>query len=267
VTPTGPPPTPALQTAVAELGNRWIAVAPPARPVVLGIRTDDPRDTVSGFRPRRHVEAPSRPFEIQAHEVTWAEIKPWLEQHPQAKGVVAPPPTTDAAGLRRPAVGLPWASARDYCASLGATLPTEEQWEYAARGSELRPHPWGTARLDLGRTHAYAGPNAATRPVMTSDQDVTPGGPAERLCDLAGNAQEWTLDLWREDEPGQDESWVQEGDTSFRALRGLPLASASPAHAVEEGAAYREPLCATGVCLPKAANHLRTVGFRCARAK
>lgn len=98
---------------------------------------------------------------------------------------------------------------------------------------------------------------------MTSDQDRSPEG----LHDLAGNVREWTTDLWREDRPGSDESWVQDGDTSYRAVRGLPLAArlgkkqALPV----EGAAHRAALCATGPCVAATAAELATIGFRCAR--
>lgn len=84
------------------------------------------------------------------------------------------------------------------------------------------------------------------------------GGEGEAPADLGPR---------REDKPGQDESWVRDGDSSFRAVRGLPLAGSldsTPA----EGAAWREVLCGTAPCrdkLSKTPNFVR-LGFRCARA-
>ena len=73
-------------------------------------------------------------------------------------------------------------------------------------------------------------------------------------------------DLWREDLPGQDESWVQEGGLSYRAIRGLSPGGDPPAKLPQEGAAHRMPLCATGECPKDTATVRRFVGFRCARA-
>ena len=111
-------------------------------------------------------------------------------------------------------------------------MPTEEQWEFAARGKELRPHPWGDQQIDLGRTMAFAGEKVDTlilKEVTVSDQDQTTADEATAIEDLAGNAMEWTIDLYREDKPNQNEHWVEEGGLTYRAVRGLPVAAAMPA--------------------------------------
>jgi formylglycine-generating enzyme required for sulfatase activity len=161
-----------------------------------------------------------------------------------------------------PATGITWTDAQAYCRSLeGGSLPTEEQWEYAARGPERRPNPWGSDLLDREMTRVYAGEQAVPMPVMSSMQDRTRDG----VFDLAGNVQEWTVGLWREDRPGKDESDVQSGQTSARAIRGLPLAAPPPATIQPDSAAYRERLCATGKCVALARGLLAHVGFRCVR--
>ena len=238
--------------------NPWIPITPPATPVALGIASDQAPDTVSGLRPGRGVTSPTQPYRLQQHEVTWGEFEPWLLEHPRAE-LERPAGADD----RMPVTMAPWQVATEYCASLGANLPTEEQWEFAARGAARRPYPWGSDAVDLQRTHIFAGLGARPHLVMTSEQDRTPEG----IHDLAGNAREWTTDLWREDWPGSDESWVKDGRTSFRAVRGLPLAAklgkrqALPV----EGAAHRAALCATGPCVAATAEELATIGFRCAR--
>jgi len=143
-------------------------------------------------------------------------------------------------------------------------LPTEEQWEYAARGPDRRPNLWGADPLDRQMTRAFAGRGATPAPVMMNHQDRTPD-PSGPIWDLAGNVQEWTLGLWRGDRPGEDEADVQDGETSVRALRGLPLGEPPPGSIQPESAAYRERLCATGPCVEKTRKLLAYVGFRCAR--
>jgi formylglycine-generating enzyme required for sulfatase activity len=105
-------------------------------------------------------------------------------------------------------------------------LPHEDEWEYAARGQSLRRFPWGNEPLDLERTNAFAGKGATLEPVMTNDQDQTPVPDPVAIFDLMGNARKWTADLYREDLPPKspaDEAWVQDGNMSWRTVRGLPL--------------------------------------------
>jgi formylglycine-generating enzyme required for sulfatase activity len=163
-------------------------------------------------------------------------------------------------------VGVGWGQASAFCHAIGGALPTEEQWEFAARGPDLRPHAWGSQTLDLARTNAFGGPSATLKPVRGSSQDRTPGEDHTIIYDMIGNAQEWTADLYREDYAGRDESWVQEAGITFRAIRGLPLDAEAPRHMPRVSAAHRDVLCATGECPPAAAVIGKQVGFRCARA-
>jgi serine/threonine-protein kinase len=154
---------------------------------------------LAGFRPARRVTPPTVPYEIQQHEVTWEELDVWLEQNPTNK-LERPDwvPGEPKDRARLPATGVTWEVARAYCKSIGGALPTEEEWEYAARGPERRPNAWGAQRIDLARTHAYVGPKGGVVPVMTSEQDATPGDEKLAIYDMMGNAREWTVDLFRD---------------------------------------------------------------------
>jgi serine/threonine-protein kinase len=268
--PGATPAAAASSTGAPEL-NRWVRIAPAppgerGKPLLLGVASDKTPDAIPGFRPARGVVAPSAGYELQQHEVTWAELGSWLEQ----KGGTPPPapawlPADAAERAHLPATAIPWETALAYCRSLGGSLPTEEEWELAARGPERRPYAWGSQPIDLARTHVYGGAKATVSAVMSADQDQTPGDDAHVLYDMMGNALEWTSDLYREDVPKRDESWVQADGMSFRAVRGLPFAADRPASMPAEGAAYRQSLCATGPCPPRTAQALEHVGFRCAR--
>jgi formylglycine-generating enzyme required for sulfatase activity/predicted Ser/Thr protein kinase len=97
---------------------------------------------------------------------------------------------------RRPVVQVTWDAARMFCAERGKRLPTEAEWELAARGRERRAFPWGSTpprcegavidRLDGRCRHLPAGP----ADVGTAPDDVTPEG----VRDLAGNVHEWVHD-------------------------------------------------------------------------
>lgn len=259
--------------------NTWvpIAAAVPTERRVTDAWTDETRRVVSlpllglvrgqhqrGFAASRGITAPVTRYEIQAHEVTWAEIDSFLATLSEAERaalVVSPAELAWSDRAALPATGVPWDIAQRYCLSLSGNLPTEEQWEWAARGPSLRPHPWGAGRIDTDRTHTYQGTAGRVAPVATHDQDHTPNG----LWDMAGNAMEWTVDLYREDAPRQDESWVQTAEASYRAVRGLPLAETPPREWPEASLAYRDALCAGGDCAAAAAVLLAQVGFRCVR--
>ncbi len=264
-----PPVTPSASSGTgaapveAASKNRWVRIEAHAEGV-LGVATEKTSDL--GFRPSRRIKPPPASYEIQQHEVTWEELDAFTSTRPDAKPTVpAWVPQDGELRKKYPATGVSWTTALEYCKAEGGSLPTEEQWEFAARGKDLRPNPWGSEPLDLARTVAFRGKKAALQPAMSSDQDQTPGSLETVLYDLAGNALEWTLDLYRDDRPGQNEGWVQEGGLTFRAVRGLPVADPIPKSIPQTGAAYRQALCATGPCPTDPVNTLQWVGFRCAR--
>jgi formylglycine-generating enzyme required for sulfatase activity len=239
--------------------NRWVRVEPARGVVLLGLAADNPPNDVSGFWPSRKIAAPINPYEIQEHEVTWEELAPWVQASADA-GIVLPELPSNN---KKPAAGVTWKLAHEYCQSLGAHLPTEEEWEWAARGPERRPNTWGTSPVDPERTWFYKGATGQPVEVMSRDQDQTPAG----VFDLEGNVQEWMADLYRDDEPPKNgvESRSRVGGTIFRTIRGLPLRQSMPATFPKEATAYRDALCASGQCAASVTEILKGVGFRCAR--
>lgn len=87
-----------------------------------------------------------------------------------------------------PVVLVTWHDAQAYCTWVGLLLPTEEQWEKAARGTDDRIYPWGN-ELDSGRANTGEARFMATTPVgQFSPNNDSPYG----CSDMAGNVWEWT---------------------------------------------------------------------------
>ena len=128
---------------------------------------------------------------------------------------------TASAGAREshPINCVSWSQARSYCLSRGADLPTEAQWEYAARGSDTTNHifPWGNAAPGAQLCWSGGGTTrTSTCPVQSFPSGNSPFG----VFDMAGNVAEWTLD-WAgpySAEPATDPTGPLVGE--YRSYRG-----------------------------------------------
>lgn len=91
---------------------------------------------------------------------------------------------------KRPVTETTWAGARAYCVWRGGDLPTEVQWEAAARGTDNRLYPWGSAKPDVHRAFT-SGRTGVTADVGTAQEGASPFG----LLDMSGSLAEWTKSL------------------------------------------------------------------------
>jgi formylglycine-generating enzyme required for sulfatase activity len=125
-----------------------------------------------------------------------------------------------------PVVCVDWKAAQAYCSHYGLSLPTEAQWEYAARGPEGRTYPWGND-WDPSRccNWSYRGPSNKTFPVASFPQSASWCG----ALDMAGNVWQWCNDWydskyyahWPDaDPPGPDEGELLPVVGQCRVLRG-----------------------------------------------
>ncbi len=209
----GPSPTPAptstprpAATPTSGPSNKPNTVYIPGGKFVLGSDSGNEDET-----PQQEMVLSA--FNIDLYPVTNAEYKAFVS----ASGHAAPrhwKDGTPAAGLENhPVVWVTWADAEAYCAWAGKRLPTELEWEKAARGDDGRQYPWGDV-FDAALCNSKESNIKTTSPVGNYPQGVSPYG----LFDIAGNVWEWTAD-WYEGYRGTLYELSRYGQ-QFRVLRG-----------------------------------------------
>ncbi len=153
-------------------------------PVGLAVQGADGTPTAS---PRHPIDVDA--FYMDIHEVT---VEKFLRFREATKGDKTPPAVPlNARFPLQPAVGVNWRDAMQYAKWTGRELPTESEWEKAARGLSGFLYPWGNGRPIWERPR-IPGQIDDTGSFRT---DESPFG----IQDLAGNAREWCQDFFAED--------------------------------------------------------------------
>lgn len=162
----------------------------------------DEEDADDGDKPRRRIFLPS--FYISRTEVTQAEWKRFRPEHSIPKGAE-----------QLPITNISYEDAEAYCHFVGGRMPTDQEWEKAARGTDGRRYPWGNTfeanrcnLLRAGRplpagTCLAPGVRRGLRAVNALPEGASPYG----ALNMAGNAWEWVAGFY-------------DGDPMRRIIRG-----------------------------------------------
>lgn len=150
--------------------------------------------------PKRKVFVPA--FYIDKYEVTNEEFKRVFPEHTFPKGQE-----------KYPVRGVSWEQANAYASRVGKRLPTEIEWEKAARGEDGREYPWGNEFSNTLANTVEAKVGMPT-PVGKYIGGVSPYG----CFDMAGNVYEWTAD-WYQKYEGNTTIKKEYGQI-YRVLRG-----------------------------------------------
>ena len=204
----------------------------------------------------------TKAFWIDRTEVTVAQYRRFLK----AKGLKTPAQPTspsmpslyfaDSKYGNFPMVDIAWQSAGSYCRWAGKRLPTEAEWEKAARGGDQRLYPWGNV-WDESRVNSRETPYSSiagkkihfTSEVGSYAENASPYG----VLDMAGNAWEWVAD-WYAAYPGNrgvNEVYGQK----YKVIRGGSWVSNSLA-LTTIARDYSDPVFGYD-----------SIGFRCAKDK
>ena len=156
-------------------------------------------------------------FAIGRYAVTNEDYARFLAAHPDAK---EPQYWGDRQynQTRQPVVGVSWHDARRFAAWVGGRLPTEAEWEYAARADTTARYLVGSTRSDLDRVAWYHGNSGGTLHSVGQKEPNAWG-----LYDVLGNVYEWVEDDWHEDyEDASDDgsAWLDGPRGARRVLRG-----------------------------------------------
>lgn len=197
----------------------------PAGPFTMGSHDGLPNE-----RPEHTVTLNA--YYIDRYEVTLSRYRKFLEE-----GKHDSPPTWDDEAAAtvgdRPAIGMRWNSAVAYCRWAGKRLPTEAEWEKAARGTDGRRYPWGDMQPFVDMANYNRGmwvSEAITLVAVTSGLEgmsvrhgLKEGGRSPfGVFHMAGNAAEWVADWYERDyyhkSPGRNPPGPAIGEK--RVLRG-----------------------------------------------
>lgn len=214
-TPVPPPPTPTFTPVPPEKAEEPTLeevvpmVAIPAGEFIMGGDFEDER-------PAHEISVED--FEIDVFEVTNEEFARFVEEtgHVTDAEKAGDSMTwrTYAEGKpQHPVVKASWNDAVAYCEWAGKRLPTEAEWEKAARGTDGLTYPWGD-EWEPTKANTKEGGYRGTTIVGSFPEGASPYG----VMDMAGNVAEWTAD-WYKAYPGSDFTSPYFGE-KYRVIRG-----------------------------------------------
>lgn len=202
------------ETDTVDVDADSVMVRIPAGTFIMGLTDEDPLSLQSAGRKRVTVST----FYLDRYEVTNEDYRAFLdEQSPQRRQALIPDSTVwEEVGVRStwqeyfrgavyddyPVVGVTYEQAQAYCQAQGKRLPTEAEWEYAARASRvggIYPWPGFEPRNARGRYLANYNPArggyAADGYAFTAPVDAYPPNPW-KLYNMSGNVAEWVMDAY-----------------------------------------------------------------------
>jgi len=210
-----------LPTGQKQSQEKPVSTKPPEGSMVVipaGEFTMGSQDGDADERPAHKVQVNA--FSMDVYEVTVRQYAEFL----RAEGFHSPldwNTMNQPTHQKYPVANVDWADAAAYCKWAGKRLPTEAEWEKAARGTDGRLYPWGNdpptpLHANYGKTgsHNYE----ALAPVGTFENGKSPYG----IYDMAGNVWEWVSDWYDTDyyknSPQQNPEGLPTG--GFKVIRG-----------------------------------------------
>lgn len=157
-------------------------------------------------------------FYIDKYEVTNLQYEQFIKATQRRSPIHFKNRTYPEGKADHPVINVSWEDAHDYCIWAGKRLPTDQEWEKAARGSDGRIYPWGNT-FDAHKANVPAlwqqlGASGDTTPVGAFEAGKSPYG----AYDMSGNVWEWT-DSWYQAYPGNQVASESYGER-YKTLKG-----------------------------------------------